>query len=141
MRPNVGCIDQHTLDFIEVGGVSEQLEQLGQAAAEDPTPKSIVHSVPRTELARQIAPRNSSPRNIQHGLEEHSLRQDRSIPALVSLGLLDTGLHGCPKFVHDHIPHGVRASNEKSGFDFRLQVYTLTGPRTSTVSRSTLPSR
>ena len=80
------------------------------AATGDPATEPIVRGIPSTKFARQVPPRNSRSREVQHGLQEHSLRQHGRLPTLVSLGLLDARPHRCPKFVRDHQPHGIQAS-------------------------------
>jgi len=112
MGANIGGVDQHTLDVVKRGVVREQLEQLSQAAAGDPTSEPIVYRVPSSEFAGQVSPRNPRSRPEQYGLKEHSFRKLRLCPAFVSFGLLDTRLHRCPEFVRDHVPHGIRASGE-----------------------------
>jgi hypothetical protein len=109
--PDDGGVDEDPAELPQVRVGRRGREQAGEVAGRDPPAEPVVHGVPRSELGGQVPPRDAGAGQVQEGLEELAVGQDRRLAAAVLAGRCDERLQGRPEVVREHVPHGIRSRN------------------------------
>lgn len=107
MGSNNGGIDQDPTHVAEVGIGGQEFEESLHVARTNPANKAVVDRIPSTEFGGKISPGDGRATDIEKGFEEHAVREDGTMSAGVSPGLLNEGFKNGPKFVREHVSHGI----------------------------------